>query len=271
MRFVHPAAWVGLLINLALAVLLYNGLEVMDLSGFEPEDREAWTAFIGFMLGTIRPFHYAMLLGQAAALLLIVLRAPFALPLALFTAALTIPGSFIYVIGALLTYYRFKYAGFASAPLSHPEGGRRFRSASLRKMYIFSTINGAASIILLVMGDLNFSVTFFGLVLVGLYCARRANKNSPLCLYRDSFTVSPGVLTPILHIPYADVETATLRDDKCIEFEIHPGGNLAFGEQRQEAAAQRLVWSVLTVEPEQRRQAVEELGAALEAHSVPLR
>lgn len=259
MRMIHPAAWVGLFLNAVLAFMLYQALEVTDDTLMDAASQEAWKEFSSFMLGTIRPVHLTLLLAQAVALGLMVLRVPFSLAVAFITAFLTIPGSFVYLLGCLLTHYRIQYAEFPVAPPGDAGAWRIFPSFVFRKMLLFTAISFALCIILLALGDFSFSVTFFAAALVGLYCAYRAKVHPALSLYTTHCMLTVGLLAPRLLIPYDSVTLAILHDNESIQFEIRtPGGT------------RTLVWPLLTVAPAQRRQAVEELGAALDAHGVPL-
>jgi len=259
MRMIHPAAWAGLLLNAALAFMLFHALEVMDLSTLEVAQQEAWEELRVLILETVRPFYLTLLLMQAVALFLIVRRAPFALPVAFIGGLLTIPLGFVYLLGSLLTYYRIKYADFAEAPAGYAGARYIFPSFILKKMRIFAGASFAVFVALLLLDSFNLSVSFLALTLVGLYCTLRAGKNHALALYDDSLTLTPGLLAPKLLLPYSNITLATLRENETIQFEVNtPGGSRS------------LIWPLLTVDPTQRRQAVEELGAALDARGVPL-
>jgi hypothetical protein len=87
----------------------------------------------------------------------------------------------------------------------------------------------------------------------------RARRNHALALYDDYFTLPPGLLAPRILIPYSIVRLATLNDDQSVRFDLDMPKGLA-----------RLRWSLRNVAPGYRREALEELGAALSAHGVPL-
>lgn len=259
MRIVHPIAWVGLFLNVALAFLLYNSLGGMDLAAMDEASRAAWEELSAILLHTVRPFHLALLLAQTAALGLMAMRVPFALGVAFIAAMLTIPGSFVYLLGCLLTHYRVKYADFAVAPAGYRGARHIFPAFALRKMQVFSLVNFSAGLFLVWRGDYMVSFTFFALTLVGLYCLYRARAIHALSLHGDHCTLNPGLFAPRLRISYADVELATLFENETIQFTIRtPDGRRS------------LLWPLQTVRPEQRRQAVEELGAELDACGVPL-
>ena len=260
MRIVHPAALVGLLLNVMLFFILYRTLESMELAVMDDASRAAWGEFNSLMLGTIRPFHMTLLFAQTAALVLMVMRVPFVpLVLAFIAAGLTLPGSLVYLIGCLLSHYRIKYAAFPVAPPAYQGASFIFPSFAVRKMRVFAAISFAAGLFLLWLGDYSFSVTFFAVSIVGVYCLYRAKAIHALSLHDRHLTLSPGLLAPKLLSPYDAVELATLFENGVIQFEIGtPGGT------------QRLVWPSQAVEPALRRQAIEELGSALGAHGVPL-
>lgn len=263
MRMIHPAAWVGLFLNVILAFMFFQALATMDLSTMEAAHREAWWELQDFILGTIRPFYMTLLLLQAAALFLLLHRKPFALPLAFISGLLTVPVGFVYLMGCLLTHYQLKYAYFPPVPptLIGSVGARHiFPSGAARKMRLLTISASAAFAVLFLLGSYNLAATFFALSWVGLYCAMRAAKNHALVLYDDGLTLTPGLLSPALWLPYANITLATLYDNASIEFEVSaPGGPPQF-----------LVWPLRTLDPAQSREAIEELGAALHARGVPL-
>ena len=259
MRMIHPAAWGGLLLNGMLAFLLYHALENMDLSLMDAASQQAWGEFNQFMLETIRPFHLTLLLAQAAALFLMVLKVPFALFIAFVAASLTIPGSFVYLLGCLLTHYRIKYAEFHTAPPGYIGARFCFPSFALRKMRVFTIISALAFMMLLLMGDYSVSATFFAVALVGLYCVFRAKANNALSLHEEYLTLTVGLFTPRLLIPYNSIRLATLHNYDVIQLDVETS-----------SGTHPVIWPLQAVEPRERRHAVEEMGAALDAHGVPL-
>lgn len=260
MRYVHPAAIAGLLLNFALAWFLFSILERFDLSLLQPEDRATMSAIIDAIFA-IRPVYYALLAVQAVALGLIVLRVRFAMFLAAFSAFFMLPGSLIYLIGCALTNSRTKYGAYATAPAQIYANTRfLYPSAMAPKARIATGVAVVAALGALLLGSADIGVIMFGMSLAGFYCALRAARSHALALRDDDFVITPELFAPRIIIRYADVDTATLGDDDRIIFDIH--GTEGPG---------RLVWSLRNLEPKDRRAAVEELGAALVAHHVRLR
>ena len=259
MRMIHPAAWVGLFLNVALGFAFFQALESMDFSMLEGMQQEAWEELKVVILETVRPFYMALLLIQAVALFLIAFRLPLALPLAFIGGLLTVPVGFVYLLGSLLTHYRMKYIDFPQAPASYA-GARHIFPAFVSKKE--QTLAGASFVVfavLLLMGNLNMSATFFALAVISLYCSFRAGKNHALALYDDGLALAPGLLSPTLLLPYSSITLAILHQNETIQFEINTP-----------AGPRSLFWPLLTVAPEQRRDAIEELGAALDARGIPL-
>ena len=259
MRMIHPAAWAGLLLNGMLAFLLYHALQNMDLSQMDAASQQAWNEFNQVMFDTVRPVHMTLLLAQAGALLLMVLNVPFALFVAFASASLTIPGSFVYLLGCLLTHYRIKYAEFFTAPPGYAGALFCFPAHALKKMRVFTIASACAFVMLLLMGDYSIAATFFAVALVGLYCVFRAKANNALSLHEDYLTLTLGLFTPRLLIPYEAIQMATLYTNDSIQLDVETA-----------AGRRSVVWPLQSVEPGERLQAVEEMGAALHTHGVPL-
>jgi len=258
MRMIHPAAWAGLLLNAVLAFMFFQAIAVMDLGTLEPAQQEAWGEMKAIILDTIRPIYLALLLMQAVALALIVHEAPFALPLAIIGGLLTIPVGFVYLLGSLLTHYQVRYADFAVARMGYAGAYHIFPASALKKIRILTSAS-LIVFVLLMVPNIQMAASFLALAVVGLYCSLRAGKNHALALYNEGLTLTPTLLAPTVMLPYSSITLATLHENETIQFEVNtPGG------------PRSLVWPLHTVDPEQRREAIEELGAALDARGVPL-
>ena len=259
MRMIHPAAWVGLFLNVVLAFMFFSALEALDLAALDLTQQEAWGDLKTFILEAIRPLYLALLLLQAAALFLIVFRLPFALALAMISGLLTMPVGAVYLLGCMLTHYRMKYAAFDAAPEGYARASHIFPAVVVKKVQLVAGASFTAFTVLILMNNLNVAATFFVLAAISLYCILRAGKHHALALYDDGLTVTPSLLSPTLLLSYSSITLATLHDNNTIQFEVNtPGG------------PRSLVWSLLTIAPEQRIEAIEELGAALDARGVPL-
>lgn len=258
MRLLHPAAWIGFILNCAALYAFFRALGTVDLSQFSQEER----ALIEMLLQgieSLRFFYYGVLVIQALALGLLATRAPFGLGLAVLGAILMLPGSLLYLIGCILSHFQAKYADFNPAPVGYSDARFIYPSSTSKKMRTTAAVALGLSLMSLFLGWLNFGTICFGLALAALYFAIRSRKNHPLSLHDDYFTLTPGVFAPRILIPYASVRLATLRDDESIHFQVENSKGIMI-----------LSWTLRSIEPEFRRSALEELGAALSAHGVPL-
>lgn len=259
MRTIHPAAIIGVLINFALALMLFAALGNFDLSLLRPEDQEAMLAIIEAVYA-IRPVYYGLLALQAIALAMIVLRIRFGFALAALTAFFMLPGSLVYIIGCALTFHRINYDGFAIAPpKAYGDALFVYPSAWASKARLGAGVSLLASLCALLAGYHDIAVILFGISLAAFYCALRAARHHALALLRESFVIAPALFAPRLEVAYRNVREAVLLDDK-IFFDVETPKGLA-----------RLNWSLRNLEPRERDTAIEELGAALVAHHVPLR
>lgn len=259
MRIIHPAAIIGILLNFGLAWMLFTALGSFDISMLRPEDQETMTAIIEAVYA-IRPVYYGLLVLQVIGLALIVLRVRFGLGLAGVAAFFMLPGSLIYIIGCALTYNRVRYENFPPAP-KDPYSGAFFvyPSAWAPKARIATGVSMLVSLGALLLGYSDVALIMFGMSLAAFYCALRAARHHALALLRDTFVLVPALFAPRIALAYRDVRGAELFDDRILFAVETPDG----------AAA--LAWSLRNLEPRERDKAIEELGAALAAHNVPLR
>lgn len=258
MRNVHPAAWIGLLLNILFAYLLYSSLGAIDLAIFAEQDRATVESFLG-ALEALRPYHLGILALQALALGLMISGLPFGLGLAMFASILTMPGSIVYCIGSLLTHYRVKYAGFEQIVPDASDARIVFKSYAIKRMRLFTMICSTAFFIFAVLGKLDLAATFMFASLAGIVFISRAKKYPALIISSDHCTVTPGLFASGILLPYVQMHSALLNEDETIHFTMQtPQGTAT------------LVWPLNIVEPKERRAAVEELGAALASHGVHL-
>jgi len=259
MRNIHPAAVAGLLLNFALVWMSMTALSGLDLSLLEPQDREFVAAIID-ATHALRPIYYALLFTQALALGLIAMRIKAGIILAAFAAFLMLPHSLVYFMGCVLSHYRNKYADFTVVPAGAYDGAFFvFRSAWAKKMRIATGVSMALSVVSVFLGRFDFSLILFGLALGGFYCTIRAGKNHALALRDTAMVLTPELFAPRLLIPYTQVRQATLLGTERIIMEVETPSGL-----------KRFAWLLRSLEPAERLAAIEELGAALAAHNVPL-
>lgn len=238
--------------------VLFSSLAVLDLSALSEEDRQVMSLLADTLFG-FRYFYYGVLAMQALALVLLAGRIPFALGLAILSAIFMLPGSLVYLIGCALTNAQNRYSGFEKASPEYAGARYTFASANAPKMRVMAAVSLGISFLCLFSGWLNLAVIAFGFSLAALYVALRSRRYHALSLHADHFTLTPGLFAVPLRVPYNAVRLASLHDDESIHFTVQ----LSQGETL-------LVWSLRSVVPDSRRSALEELGAALNAHGVPM-
>jgi hypothetical protein len=262
MHNIHPAAWLGLLFNLAVGWLVFSGVNTLDVSALPATDQETARNFIQ-AVSAVRPFFFGLLLIQVVSLALIASGRGYGLIPAAAAAFFMMPGSLFYLIGCALSHCRVKYAAFRPAPSASALGRALFvrRSSYLpvsRALTVTFFLAAAASHMLLRSPD--FTLIFAGLAAAGVYCTLRAGKNPALRLFDEYFVFSPAFFAHPLLARYVEVEEARLKDRDTIIFLLHT-----------DAGTRELRWSLHNLDKQSRKDAVTELGAALEAHQVPLR
>lgn len=260
MRYIHPAALIGLFLNVALGLGFFLEAGHLDLKDLGLNDMQMQNAVQHF-IELLRVMYVGMLALQALALGMLVSRISAGVWLAGFATLFLLPVSLVYFIGILLTHNRIKYGPFtfAGAPATMARPHMAFAAYARKKLALFSGINALLFLFLFTQGSVNPSLIFLGLALAGLALVLRCAKFHALALYDDHFTLLPGALAFPLRIPYDSVRIATLLADQSIQFQMDaPGG------------VRLLTWSLSGIDPRERRQALEELGAALAAQNVPL-
>lgn len=254
MRNLHPAAWAGLLLNVVLTFILFSGvnrLMEVDMPAMDPTLLKA--------LEILRPIMILLLGLQAVALGLITSRSKAGIVLAVIASFFMMPSGLVYLIGCVLSHYRWRYADFASTTV-YSRIETPFPSAATATLPYIAAGGVALCALCFTAGLVDMGVIFLGLGLTGVYLSLRARKFYALTLHQDHFTVTPGLFVDPLVIPYSSVREATLYDDESIRFTV----------AAKEGQPVVLAWSLLRVEKKNRRAALESLGAALAAHHVPL-
>lgn len=259
MRFTHPAAWAGLLLNFALISMLLYVLALVDPSSFR-ENEEAF-AYLIANLRTVRVTYFILLTAQASAIALISINNRLGLPLAVFSSLPMLPFSLLYVLGCFLSQQNVKYAGLTMVPAVYHDAVKNFSSAAVSRIRLATGVTAAACLFFFLAGSVNLTVTAFGLALVCLYLDWRARTHHALSLHERHITLVPGIFSPRLLIRYSDMREAALFEDQSIHFQV----------DTPEGAARTVVWSLKNVEEPYRRAALEELGDVLAGHGIPLR
>lgn len=258
MRYLHPAAAVGLVLNFLLAYTLLTFLGSINPALLPPQEQELIGAMIE-SLPVMRTIFYLVLTAQAAALLLICLRFSFGLPIACVAAFFMLPASLVYLLGCVFSHYRVKYDAFPPAPKDYAGAEKIFASSGSRKSLILAGAMGLCLLLASLLNSFDLSVVFFCLILVALYLYLRSRSHHALSLHQDYFTITPSMFSGRLLIPYESVRLATLLEDGSIHFQVETPEGLRL-----------LGWSLKSVEQAARRDALESLGGALAEHQVPL-
>lgn len=258
MGHIHPAAWAGLLLNGMLTFVLFSGLNNLSPADIPAMDDPTLLR----ALEILRPIMLLLLGLQAVALGLIASRFKAGVVLAVIAGFLIMPlmpWVLVYLMGCVLSHYRWKYAEFESVT-AYGHIDASFPSTSAATLPRFTIGGFALGALGIIAGQADAGIIFLGLSLAGLYLSKRARKFYALSLHQTYFTVTPGLLVDPLAIPYSSVREATLYDDESIRFTV----------DSKAGQPVVLVWSLLRVEKKNRRAALESLGAALTARHVPL-
>ncbi|MDR2668354.1 MAG: hypothetical protein LBC14_00195 [Desulfovibrio sp.] len=262
MRNLHPAAWAGLLFNLAMGWLVFSGINALDISALPEPDRATAEQFIQ-AVSAVRPIFFALLLLQALALALIASGRRYGMIPAVVASFFMLPCSLPYLIGSALSHGKTLYAGYRTAT---PAAARTqaffvFRSGYLttaRTLTLLFVLATVACYALLHSPD--FVLISAGLTATGMYCMLRAGKHPALSLHEDGFVFSPAFFAPLISATYEEVQEARLEDTNAITFLLST-----------EAGTRALRWNLRNLDKRDKKEAVTELGAALETHRVPLR
>lgn len=262
MRNIHPAAVAGIALSALTVWMMFRFLLNIDVHPYlqylSPEEQERMSALID-ILNDSQPVVYGLLVLQAIALALIYLRVPYGLGLASLAAVFMLPISLVYLVGSVLTFNMVKYAGLAKASVSQYPGAFYVYASAWTKKSRIGVIVFAFAVVGIWLLYQDFAMVFFAMGMVALYCAVRAARHHALAILRDTFIVSPALLAPLISVAYEDVREATLFEDRIIFDIMYSSGPV------------QLVWSLRNLEIQDRGQAIEELGAALDAHNVPLK
>ncbi|MDR0826645.1 MAG: hypothetical protein LBN33_02040 [Desulfovibrio sp.] len=273
MRNIHPAAWVGLFLNLLMGWMLFSGLSSVDLNAFPGEEREVIESFVQTALA-VRPIFMGLLVVQAIALALISTGSKLGLPLSMIAGLLTLPGSIIYMLGSAMSNCRVRYADFRPAPSGHAGALYVFPAAALKKARVWTLALIVGTLAAMWMGSYDAMIISGGMVLAGAYCMWRAAKNNALGLHERHFVLSPAFFAQPLLIFYDRVLEARLVEGKEGSGPLgalRAGGGAKIRFRVETGAGTRdLDWPLSQLFPKDVAPALRELGDALTLHNVPL-
>jgi hypothetical protein len=230
----------------------------MDFSMHPQEVQDIIAAYAGSSLFYL---SYLFCLGiQAGGLWLISLRRKAGLVMAMIAGMIMLPLSLPYMLGALGSYYSGKFSSLTPAPPSL-HGTRIFRPAIKKFLWGLCAAGTAISLALLsTRGSGHFPFLFaFSASLAAMHLALRGSRLSPLELSELFFIFCPHFLAARAAVPYAAVRSATLQDDAVLRLQI-----------RTKDGEVTVHWSLATVSPGERDEALRTFGAALKAHGTSL-
>ena len=254
MRFIHPATWAGIFFNCFLIYVLFSAFNNLDISTIPPSER----ALIE-MVQSARPILFLMLVAQVVAIALIASRFAAGLVLAGISAFFMMPASILYLMGCLLSHFNWKYDAFAAAPKGYAGAIRQFRAVAARNMWYATAASMGLCFVTFAGGMIDLAAIFLSTGIASIYMAMRSGEAHALSLHETYIIIVPALLAKRILVPYDTVNKAALLADETIIFEVRTG-----------TGTYPLTWSLRSVEPASRREALEELGAALTAHNVPL-
>jgi hypothetical protein len=271
MRIVHPAAWLGLCINLFFVAALVFSINHLPVEEFEKLfgeiDRGEFISLMQRMLFLLVSLQaLALFLFDIKAFVNVLVRTPsllflrrMALALALFAGFFMLPCSAAYMLGVALTYANIELALFEDAYNLAPTAGEAFPSSRIRNMRLAGYGCFAVAAMTAAVGMLE--VTLFGIAAGGvlIWLAKRVYRRPPLVVHQDGLALMSTAMSKYIFLPYADMVSATLRDNATICFSMRVGN-----------MDREYVWPLAAIESRFRQQAVELVADTLAENHVEL-
>ena len=258
MRGIRPQAWIGLFFNILMVLLMFIGITYGDFST-QPEPTRRLMEELA-QSNSFYATYTVLIILEALALPLIALRHPAGLLLAVISSVFLLPVSLVYLLGCYSSYFTNGYAALSPAPRSEAGSGRTFKTAPRPLLRMLCALGGIVTLFSLSSGGVNPAfVLLLSFTLVCGYFIRRVNLAPPLALYDTYFVIRPHILAQTVAIPYDHVRSATLLADDSILLDV-----------RTAKGTQPVCWRLITVDPQERREALEEFGKRLMAHGVSL-
>ncbi|MDR3177202.1 MAG: hypothetical protein LBU06_11820 [Desulfovibrio sp.] len=275
MRNIHPAAWVGLVLNFLMGWLLFAAISLIDLNAFPSPEREALEIFISGVMAA-RPIFMGLLAGQAVALGLIAAGSRFGLPLSVLVGLLTLPGGVVYMLGCALSTGRVRYADFTPAPSGVQGAFYIFPASAVKKTRVWTAAFLIGMLAAFLFDAYDAGIVFCSLASGAAWCMWRAAKIPVLALYERHFTLAPDFFARPLLISYDSVDEARLLEETAspVPFRfLRPEGRVqAKIRFRVETGkgARDLDWSLERLVQSDQGPALRELGDALALHGARL-
>lgn len=258
MRGIRPQVWIGLLVNIFMVLLMFLGITYGDFST-QPEPTRQLMEELA-RSNSFYATYTVLLVLEALALPLVAMRHPAGLLLAVISSVFLLPVSLMYLLGCYSSYFTNGYAALSPAPKNETGYGRTFKTAPRPMLWAFCGLGGMLTLFFFSSGGVNPAfVLLLSFTLVCCYFVRRVNLAPPLALYDTYFVIRPHILAQTVAISYEQVRSATLLADDSILLKVQTAkGTLP------------VLWRLNYVDPQERRDALEEFGKRLMAHGVSL-
>lgn len=250
----HPAAWGGLVINAILVFFLYMVSASLDPANL-PEDQK----FVAELIQKSLPVLVTVLVVQLAGLYLVATGKKAGLGLVALGTFFMLPISLIYGIGCLYTYF-----GKTSEAIPRTKTLPNQPEYTFASVYPFWFFLGGCSFALAAWlsfetGQSDTGIIAMSFSFTSMFFGARAKDTPALALYAQGISVAPNLFGPQLFLPFENLQSARLHQDKRIEFSLYLN-----------AARHTVTWNMKQVRPGDQKAALEELARKLRAHNVAL-
>lgn len=220
MRFIHPATWLGLLIN-----ALYLSAVLGSSSFISPE---VFSEIVGpemnvdEVLKQVRTIVISFMCFQLLSVVVLMFHPRFGFLLAALSGFVMLPLSFVFLLGAFLSYYSMIYSDFATAPPADlvAERGYVYPNGRVPNMFKAGVAIFALGFVMVALGIVTFGIIFVFAAPIILFVATRSKKLNPLQIYPNYIAVQPNVLCRELVIPYEDIRSATIMAGEVLQLNV---------------------------------------------------
>ena len=255
MRFIHPAAICGLLLNAGLLFLLFNTLNTLDMTQFNEQEQE-----VLHMVSDLQGLLFTLVGLQALALALIEFRIPGGIILAALASFFMMPIGIIYLMGSVFSQYNARFADFPRHTRTPFKPRASFRSSQSMPLGMAGGAALLGGFFLISQGSADLSAIAFCSGFALAYMAVRTVIMPPLVFYDEHLVVVPALMAAPVALAYAKIQQATLQPDQTVIFSLDLG----------EVGVRDLRWRLTTVLPAEREAALKLLADVLRGHNVPL-
>lgn len=252
-KHMHPAAVFGFLACVAVALVFQQGLK-------DPATIEALSEIMTAEEAVqIAKMFWWIIAFQGLGLVLVALRSPLGLIVAIGSGFFMLPLGFVYIAGCLLSHNAAIYEPFAG---TLPNEGRPLAAYLFQNEKNLSTsvmvLSIAGAAIFFMMDPL------MGLLLIGagtfcLFIVKRIRGRFVLALYDSFFTYMGGFFAKDIKVPYSAVRAGSLISEDKVRLEVGMGDRVV-----------PLVVAARAIRQDDRRPALDALGRMLLHYNVPL-